>query len=171
MTVSRSSAFSVLGQVRVDGDLALLIFERRYPHPVEKVWRAITDSSELSKWYFSRGCIEPRLGGRVDFYLGPAHVTGSVLVWDPPHVFEHEWIFDRPNAPEDEASMIRWELKSAGKETILRLTHTKLPATAARNFAVGVHVRLDRLDSFLDGHPLPFWKDHLASVQSRYLGD
>ena len=161
---------SPLGQVKVDGDFATLIFERRFPHSIDLVWQALTDSNELSKWYFSRGNIEPKLGGKVDFYLGPSHVTGNVLVWDPPRIFEHEWIVDRPgSAKKEEDSLIRWELDSVGNdETILKVIHANLSSSGARNFAIGVHVRLDRLDAFLDGQALPFWKDHLEAVRSKY---
>jgi len=158
-----------LGQVKVEGEFATLVFERRIRHPIEAVWQAITESDELSKWYFSRGTIEARLGGKVDFSLGPAHVTGSVLIWEPPRVFEHEWIVDRPGFPKEESGVIRWELDSAGDETILKLTHRKLPGPSSRNFVIGVHVRLDRLEAFLDQKPLPFWKTHLDDVQARYL--
>jgi uncharacterized protein YndB with AHSA1/START domain len=161
--------FDRVGQVKVEGEYATLIFERRFPHPVDAVWQAITDSSELSKWYFSRGTIEARSGGKVDFYLGPAHVTGSVLVWDPPRVFEHDWIASRPGSPNEEFGIVRWELEGDENETILKLTHRKLPVSTAHDFAIGVHVRLDRLEAFLDGKPQPFWKTHLEDVQAKYL--
>ena len=160
-----------LGQVNVEGEFATLIFERRLPHPIDEVWQAITDPGELSKWYFSHGKIEGKLGGKVEFSLGPAHMTGSVLVWDPPHVFEHEWIVDRVDRsgiPIGEFGVIRWELDTAGNDTTLRLTHRKIPGTMARDFAIGVHVRLDRLETFLNGTPLPDWRKHLDDVRLRY---
>jgi uncharacterized protein YndB with AHSA1/START domain len=170
MTAAPPSS-SPLGQIKVEGESATLVFERHFHHPVDAVWNAITDADELSEWYFSRGRIEPRLGGKVEFSLGPAHVTGSVLVWDPPRVFEHEWIVDRadrPVIPQGDFGIIRWELDSIGDETILRLTHRKLPGALARNLIVGVHVRLDRLDAFLDQRSQLFWKTHVDDVQARY---
>jgi len=164
---------SPMGQVLMEGDFATLIFERRFQHPIETVWQAITDPVQLSKWYFSNGKIEGKLGGKMEFSLGPAHMTGSIVAWDPPKVFEHEWRVDhvdRSGIPKGDCGVVRWELNHAGKETILRLIHRKLPGPGARNFAIGVHVRLDRLETFLDNRPLPFWKDHVANVQTRYLG-
>jgi uncharacterized protein YndB with AHSA1/START domain len=159
---------SSLGQVKSEGEFATLIFERRLHHPIDAVWQAITESGELSKWYFSRGKIETRLGGKVEFFLGPVSVVGSVLAWDPPHVFEHEWFVARPGAPKGEFGVIRWELESAGNETILKLTHRKLSSPAARDFVIGVHVRLDRLEAFLNNSPLPYWKKHLEDVRALY---
>jgi uncharacterized protein YndB with AHSA1/START domain len=159
------------GEIKMEGESATLVFDRRVHHPIDAVWQAITDSDELSKWYFSRGKIEPKLGGKVEFWLGPAHVTGSVLVWDPPRVFEHEWIVDRSGSPVEEFGVIKWELESIGDETVLKLTHRKLPSSGARNFVIGVHVRLDRLEAFLDRQPPPFWKTHLEEVQAKYLVD
>jgi uncharacterized protein YndB with AHSA1/START domain len=162
---------SPLGQVKVEGEFATLVFERRLHHAIDVVWQAITESGELSKWYFSQGSIEPKLGGKVEFSLGPIHVTGRVLVWNPPRIFEHDWIIEqqvRPGVPQEEFGVVRWELESAGNETILKLTHQRLPEPNVRNFAIGVHVRLDRLEAFVDGKPLPFWKTHLEEVQARY---
>jgi uncharacterized protein YndB with AHSA1/START domain len=159
---------SPTGRVIMEGASATLIFERRLRHPIKVVWQAITDSSELSKWYFSRGNLEPRLGGKVDFYLGPLHVTGSILVWNPPHVFEHNWVADRAGSPKEECGVIRWELNTSGDETNLKLTHRNLSSSIARNLIIGVHVRLDRLETFLADVPLPEWRKHLEDVQVKY---
>lgn len=166
--MTQASTSSSLGEVKMEGDYATLIFERRLRHPIDEVWRAITESDELSKWYFSRGKIETRLGGKVEFSLGPVNVTGSILVWNPPRVFEHEWMVDGPGSLKGEFGVIRWELDSDGNETILKLTHRKMPGPNARNFAIGVHVRLDRLEAILSGNPLPFWKTHVEDVQAKY---
>ena len=159
---------SNLGQVKVEGDHATLIFERHLPHPVEVVWKAITEPNELSKWYLPEAKIERRLGGNVYFSSGQGDVTGTILVWDPPHIFEHEWLVDRLGYPKGEYGVIRWELVSAGQETILKLTHRKLPSKSARSFAPGAHAVLDRLEAHLDQTPLPDWMKRSVELQSSY---
>ncbi|MGI0078464.1 MAG: SRPBCC family protein [Nitrososphaerales archaeon] len=157
-----------MGQVKVEGDSATLIFERRLPHPVEAVWEAITEPNELSKWYLPEAKIERREGGNVYFSSGQGHVTGTIIVWDPPHIFEHEWLVDRPGYPKGEYGVIRWELAIDGQETILKLIHRKLASKTARNFAPGVHAVLDRLEAYLNQVPLPDWMKRSEEVRSRY---
>lgn len=118
--------------------------------------------------YLQDAKIERRPGGKVEFSSGSSRVKGSVLVWDPPHVFEHEWIVDQPGFPRREYGIIRWELFSDDKETILRLTHRKLPSQTAHNFAPGVHAILDRLESFLNKGPLPDWMKRSEELKSIY---
>ena len=82
------------GQLTVDGDRAVLNFERRLPFPVEVVWSAITDPHERAQW-FGETTIEAREGGTIDMVAtGPPlpperkRMTGRILVWDPPHVLD-----------------------------------------------------------------------------------
>ena len=158
-----------LGQVKTEGDRSTLIFERHLAHPVNVVWRAITNPSEITKWYLPNARIDARSGGKIEFYDGQGRVTGSVLVWDPPNVLEHEWKVERPGFPEGEYGIIRWELKSDGEETILRLTHRRLPAEIARAFAPGLHAMLDRLESFLDDVPMSDWAKRSEELRPSYL--
>lgn len=58
-----------------------LQYERIFAHPVERVWRAITDPAEFGQW-FMPGTLELRAGGAYQF--GGAHWTGEVLVATPP---------------------------------------------------------------------------------------
>ena len=37
-------------------------YVRTYPHPIERVWQAITDPAEFGRW-FIRGRLELRAGG------------------------------------------------------------------------------------------------------------
>jgi uncharacterized protein YndB with AHSA1/START domain len=61
-------------------------FERTYPHPVERVWAAITEPSQLAHWFPSNVAIEPRAGGRIEFSGDPyaEASSGRVLVFEPP---------------------------------------------------------------------------------------
>jgi uncharacterized protein YndB with AHSA1/START domain len=82
------------GEVIIEGNYATLKYERRLAHPREVVWKAITDPRELAMWFNNKAVINGRNGGTIDFVTGPAgfHTTGRILVWDPPRVFEHEWL-------------------------------------------------------------------------------
>ena len=39
------------GRLTVDGDHAVLTFERRLPYPVDVVWSAIADPAERAQWF------------------------------------------------------------------------------------------------------------------------
>ena len=75
------------------------------------MWSAITDPDERAQW-FGETSIDAREGGMIDMVAtGPPlpaekkRMTGRILVWDPPHVFEHEW---KQAIVED--SVVRYEL-------------------------------------------------------------
>lgn len=146
------------GQLTVDGDRAVLTFERRLPFPVEAVWSAITDPAERAQW-FGPTTIDGREGGHIDMVAtGPPvpddvkRMTGRILVWDPPHVFEHEW-----RQPIVEDGVVRYELRADGDGTILRFTHRGLGIRNATGFFGGTHAFFDRLEAYLAGDDLPDW--------------
>lgn len=159
------------GRVAEDGGFATLVFERTLPYPPERVWRALTDPTELSQWYMTRAVIDGRKGGSIDFISGPSrlHVTGTITEWEPPHLFEHVWHVEPIEAlPSGEDAVIRWELTQAGGGTLLRLEHRKLHSQTALGFAPGAHAFLDRLDALLSGSGMPNWAERYREVAGSY---
>ena len=147
-----------------------LRFERRLAHPVDVVWRAITEPGELAHWFPSAVTIDLRVGGAMRFEFEghdmPA-MTGEVTELDPPRRLAFLW--------GDE--LLRFELEPAdgGAATLLRFTHELSERdTAARN-AAGWHVCLDRLAGHLDGgddaapgaEPTPEWSALYDEYQAR----
>jgi uncharacterized protein YndB with AHSA1/START domain len=160
-----------IGKVVIEGEEATLVFKRRLSQPPEAVWKALTDPSELSNWYMTKATIEGREGGHVDLLAGPSrlHVTGKILEWDPPRVFEHEWkVAPRPELPSGEDAVIRWELRRDGDGTLLHLEHRNLNRETALGFAPGTHAFLDRLDAQLAGQVVPNWQDRYHAVAHGY---
>lgn len=160
-----------LGKVIFEGDHATLNFERRLRHPPEAVWEAITKPEELARWYMTRAKIDARPGGRIDFIAGISqfHVTGNILVWDPPRVFEHEWnVEPHKYLPNGERAIIRWELVRDGNETVLKLIHRNLNRNTAIGFSAGTHAFLDRLEAHLDNTPLPDWSKRVSEMRPNY---
>ena len=51
----------------------MLRFERRYPHPIAKVWRALTDPQEMRGWFPQRVEFDPdlRVGAKVRYSDDP----------------------------------------------------------------------------------------------------
>lgn len=157
------------GKITVDGELATLTFVRRLPHPIAEVWAAITDPAQRAVW-FGATALEPRAGGQIDMDpedppapLEMKHMSGRILVWDPPHVFEHEW-----RQAIVEAGVVRYELAEDGAGTRLTFTHRGLGVKNAHGFAPGTHAFMDRLAAHLAGQPLPAWMARFAEVQDGY---
>ena len=156
------------GTMVVTGDVALISFERRLRHPVERVWAALADPGERSAW-LGPGTMEPHIGGAVSIHTGPQDqpvmhraMTGRVLAWDPPHVLEHEWV-----QPGLAVSGVRYELEPDADGTVLRLTHRRSVAAGIGGRA-GWHAYLDRLGAYLGGMPVPPWGARRAEVQELY---
>ena len=146
------------GRLLIDGDRATLVFERRLPFPIDVVWAAITDPAQRCRW-FGETTIDAREGGLIDMVAdGPPlsperkRMTGRILVWDPPNVFEHQWC-----QPIVEDGVVRYELRTDGQETVLRFTHRGLGVRNATGFRGGTHAYLDRLEAYLSGDVLPDW--------------
>lgn len=147
-----------LGSLQVDRGKATMMFQRRLPHPPAVVWKAITDPAELSKWHLTEASVDGRVGGSVRLNRAAQHfeVTGKVLTWDPPRVFEHEWkVAPGPFSLTGEDSIIRWELRPDGEGTVLILSHRNLTRKFASVYIAGTHAFLDRLEAQLNGRPLP----------------
>jgi len=160
-----------LGRLTVDGEFATLTFERRYAHPVGDVWKAITEPEQLAAWYLTKATIRGGTGGTIDYVAGPSqfHVTGTILAWEPPHLFEHEWsVAPRPELPKGEQAFLRWELTDVGGETLLKMTHRHLHRGTASGFISGAHAFLDLLEAQLAGRPLPNWMGRAQELRKEY---
>jgi uncharacterized protein YndB with AHSA1/START domain len=157
------------GVLTLDGEEALLTFVRHFPYPVETVWSAIADPEQRAAW-FGRTVVEGRAGGVINTVpTGPANpvqdkrMTGRILVWDPPHVLEHEW---RQAIAED--SVVRYELAPDGDGTVLTFTHRGLGVPTAKEYGPGTHAYLDRLAAHLAGTRVPGWKARYEEVAPAY---
>lgn len=161
------------GTITIEGEYTTLRYERRLSHPIEVVWKAITDLNELSGWMNTKAVINGRNGGTIDFVntVSGFHTTGRILIWDPQNVFEHEWhIAPNPSLPHGEPdSTIRWEIKWDGDlDTLLTLTHSRLTKTTSSNFAPGWHAYLDRLEASLNNEVPPDWIRRFEELRKSY---
>jgi uncharacterized protein YndB with AHSA1/START domain len=121
-------------------------FERTYPHPIDRVWAAITEPAELVRWFPSAVELEPREGGAVRFSGDPYSEgsSGVVLAWDPPRRLAFTWGPDELHLSLDDAGDGRCRL------VLVNVLDDR--SAAARN-AGGWHVCLGELQKVLDGVP------------------
>jgi uncharacterized protein YndB with AHSA1/START domain len=165
--------------VTVDGTPTLR-FERHYRHPIERVWRAVTDPAEVGRWFPSEVVGDRQVGAELVFRDdaqraadreageptradGPV-ISGRVIAHDPPNVWSFSW----------GGEVLRFELTPEGEGT--RLVFTQLlshQSVAARNGA-GWHACLAELDGLLgagapggpkgDGDWMPVYEDYIERV-------
>lgn len=139
-------------------DTPTLTFERRLSHPVERVWRAITESDELQHWFPSKVGVDELLpGAEMTFEFedmpldAPSSMSGRVTDVDPPRLFAFTW------GPPGHEDHLRFELEPAddGAGCTLSLTVALAARDKAARDSAGWHVCLDRLERFVAGEDGP----------------
>lgn len=148
--------------VFVDRDT--MVYERTYPHPIERVFEAVSTAEHLDAWMLPKTRIDRRLGGVCGFgWGGEIDETNldTITVWEPPSSVQYS---------STDGSFMRFDLSSDGESTRLLFTLHYLaptddsmdahpggdrpggPDTAWRpGFLVGFHEMLDVLDPHLRG--------------------
>ena len=125
----------------VDGRHRLTL-ERRLAHPVERVWRAITEPAELGRWFPAEARFEPRVGAEVRFSMaGEPDTAGTVEQIDPPRLLQLTW----------DTNVLRFELTPVDAGCVLVFSHVFDDHAGAASFASGWDSCLDGLDGLLDG--------------------
>ena len=109
----------------IDGTPAVR-FERQLVHPIDAVWRGITDPAELEHWFPCAVELDLRVGGAMSFDFAPDFaLDGEVLELDPPRRFVFRW----------GADVLRFELAEEGGGTrlvMVQLLHDEGEPAAAR---------------------------------------
>jgi uncharacterized protein YndB with AHSA1/START domain len=96
-----------------------------YPHPAERVWRALTDPRIVATWLMETD-IEPRVGHRFQFRTKPGPgfdgiVHCEVLEADPPRRLVYSWA---GGPTKKKPTVVMWTLTPAGTGTRLVLEHS-----------------------------------------------
>jgi uncharacterized protein YndB with AHSA1/START domain len=127
-----------------------LQFERHIAHPVDAVWRAITEPDQLAQWFPCTVELELRLGGRMSFTFPPGTAAeeavtmlGSVTELDPPRRFAFDWGEDHLH--------FALEPADGGEACLLRFTVELDSHDKAARDGSGWHQCLDGLKTLLDG--------------------
>jgi uncharacterized protein YndB with AHSA1/START domain len=90
-----------------------------YPHPPERVWRALIDRAELAVWLMPNDFIA-EVGRRFTLDATPSMglISGEVLEVDPPWLLRCQW-----SGPFGD-TIVAFELEPASEGTRLRLSHS-----------------------------------------------
>jgi uncharacterized protein YndB with AHSA1/START domain len=168
----KTNAEQTDGTLETIGGRDVLRYERRLSHPVERVWRAITEPDEVVQWLGELE-LEPTEGGTVVLrWLNTPERTvasGTVTAFDPPHVLELDT---------DIHGILRWELEDDGDACRLVFTasYPEKDDETRSTLLAGWHIHLDHLVEALEGHGQdwsrwmaeqePRWREH----NDRYAG-
>ncbi|MFL5840761.1 MAG: SRPBCC family protein [Thermoleophilaceae bacterium] len=156
------------GRIDIEDGRAVLRYERRYEHPIDEVWEAITRPERLVDW-LADAEVELTEGGAIkltwlntDEHGNTAVMTGRITRFEPPRVFEYEG---------DIHGRLRWELREDGDATVLKLTNwTPAPEEHRSKTAAGWDIHLDHLADALGGGSVdwPNWyRDHYPAWQEK----
>jgi uncharacterized protein YndB with AHSA1/START domain len=160
---------SDLGTVETVGDTYVLRYERRFAHPVRRVWAALTDPAEMVAWWADAD-VDLTLGGKVELrWLNsrddtPATVArGTVSALEPPHLVEYDT---------DVHGVLRWELRETADGCALTFICTvALPDEFVLKNLAGWHIHLDHLAGALDGRPVDWpqwWTEHYPAWEQHH---
>ncbi len=119
-------------------------FVRVVEHSCDRVWRAITDETELAHWMGYPVRFEPRVGGRAYLFGEDERIEGNVFIFEPPRTLAYS--FADVRNPEHMARAerdwtVRWDLEPVGSG----LSHHIRSALARRRAALGPRRRLARI--------------------------
>jgi uncharacterized protein YndB with AHSA1/START domain len=142
--------------LHTSGERPTLRIERRLAHPPTKVWRALTEPAELSKWYpFAARSIDLRVGGMIHFDDGAGtEMEAQIMELDPPRVFAFSERAPE-SMPRESQDLIRFELQPLEQGCLLIFTHTYNDLYGSASYASGWNVCLDALEHAVAGTPFP----------------
>jgi uncharacterized protein YndB with AHSA1/START domain len=124
MTTNQGSETMTTGPA-VFVDRHTMRYDRRYPHPIELVWDAVSMGEHLDVWLLPITRVERRVGGRCSFTWGGDDEAqaqiGTVTECEPPRLITYT--FEPP------VSFMRFALEPDGDGTLLHFTlHWPVPA-------------------------------------------
>lgn len=122
-----------------------LRYERASAHPVARVWGAITEGGEVSRWMGYSARVDLRVGGEyfVDFSrASPENLDGVIVAVEHEALLRYVWGL----------SVIEWKLVAAGAGCSYTFVHHGMPRRDIpdeEGVAVGWHAWLDSLERVL----------------------
>lgn len=135
-----------------------IVQERLFTASRAKVWRALTDKTEMKSWYFDLAEFKAEVGFKFEFLGGPPEKSYrhlcEVTEVVPERKLTYSWRYDGYPG----ISYVTFELFDQGNQTLLRLTHAgteTFPAEsdfARKNFESGWdHIINTSLKKYLEG--------------------
>ena len=124
-----------------------VVLEREFPHPPEKLWRALTQPHLIAEWLMKTD-FEPSVGRPFELRGDWGTVACTLLEIEPDHRLVYSW------AAFGLDSIVTWTLTPSPTGTILRMEQSGFPPdqTQAYHGAKAAWPRLlDALEKTLSG--------------------
>jgi uncharacterized protein YndB with AHSA1/START domain len=136
-----------------------LVVERVFPHPPEKLWRALTESPLLAQWMMKND-FEPVAGRKFQFQTEPKPnwngvVDCEVLVVDPLRRLSYNWGVGGGEADGGLQWVVLWTLTPAEGGTHLRMEQSGFGPDQKANYQgarYGWHKFFGNLERVLSVH-------------------
>lgn len=94
-----------------------VMVEREFPHPPEKIWRALTQPHLIDEWLMKND-FKPDRGHRFNLSANWGAVEGQVLESEPAKKLSYSW------NTKDLESVVTWTLTPTENGTVLRMVQT-----------------------------------------------
>jgi uncharacterized protein YndB with AHSA1/START domain len=115
---------------------------RVLPAPRDRVWHAMTEPDQLTKWWGPKGFItpsvefEPRAGDSYRIAMQPPggdlfHLSGELREVNPPARLAYTFRWDPPD-PDDRETLVTLSLDDRGDETGVRLVQAEFATEERR---------------------------------------
>jgi uncharacterized protein YndB with AHSA1/START domain len=135
--------------------------------PPARVFKALTDASELARWFTDPGCpvkfweMDARPGGRYRYATGKGSVMvngvsefechGEIVEMDPPRLLVYSWIANW-HLDQSLRTVVRWELTPVAGGTRVAVTHSGLASeeAARKDYSGGWPGVLEMLKKFTE---------------------
>lgn len=153
----------------VSSDHDSVVSEIDIAAPPDRVFRALTDASQLRQWFGgSRECpekswkMDARAGGRYSYATQPGGVEvngvrafaceGEILEYVPPHLLIYTWIANWHDTP-GRSTVVRWDLFPTATGTHVKVTHSGLASlpVARKDYSGGWPGVVANLKKFAEG--------------------
>jgi uncharacterized protein YndB with AHSA1/START domain len=115
-----------------------VVVERRVPHSLDKVWRALTQGPLLESWLMAND-FEPVVGHRFTFHMPPMQgwngVTDcEVLSVVPREELSYTWNASGAEAATGLRTVVKWTLESFDGGVLVRMEQSGFREQDQRNF-------------------------------------
>jgi uncharacterized protein YndB with AHSA1/START domain len=135
--------------------------------PAERVFRALTEPDQLTRWFTNESCpvkfwkMDARLGGSYSYATDRSKVAvngvnefqchGKILEFDPPRLLVYTWIANW-HLYKDTETTVRWELIPTASGTHVKVTHSGLArdAEARKDYSGGWTGVVEQLKQFTE---------------------
>jgi uncharacterized protein YndB with AHSA1/START domain len=114
-----------------------VVVERDFPHPPEKLWRALTQPHLLAEWLMQND-FEAKVGRKFNLRTTPyanwnGVIDSEVLAIEPNRSLTYKW--DSGEGNFRVTSVVTWTLTPAGSGTHLRMEQSGFRSDQPQNFA------------------------------------